>query len=120
MRFSCTVVTPLYMINQQTTSPLKNRPRYYAKSPTVQDTFQLIPDLTSCVEVTEMGTAISCAECSHMAGFIQKFGRDTLKAPCFCATVLHAAVFHLKIVVTVVIIDHQVLSVYKRMHIKIH
>ena len=23
MRFSCTVVTPLYMINQQTTSPLK-------------------------------------------------------------------------------------------------
>ena len=33
-----------------------------------------------------------------MAGFIQKFGRDTLKAPCLHATVLRAAVFHLKIV----------------------
>ena len=67
-----------------------------------------------------MGTAISCAECSQMAGFIQKFGRDTLKAPCLRATVLHAAVFLLKIVVAIVIIDHQVLSVYKWMHIKIH
>ena len=118
MRFSCTVVTPLYMINQQTTSPLKNRPRCYAKSPTVQDTFQPIPGLTSCGEVTEMGTAISCAECSQMSGFIQNFGRDTLKAPCLRATVLCAAVFHLKIVCS----DRdQVLAVCKQMHInKIH
>ena len=98
MRFSGTVVTPFYMINQQTTFLLKNRPRCYAKTPTVQDTFQPIPGLTSYVEVTEMGTAISCTECSQMASFIQKFGRDMLKAPCLRETVLCATVFHLKIV----------------------
>ena len=40
-----------------------------------------------------MGTAISCKECSQMAGLIQKVGRDSSKAPS-----LRAAVFRLKIV----------------------
>ena len=46
-----------------------------------------------------------------------KVGRDTLKAPCLRATVLCAAVFHLKIVCT----DRdQVLAVCEQMHITFH
>ena len=40
----------------------------------------------------EMGTAISCTECSHMAGLIQK-ARDSSKAPSHHAAVLRAAVY---------------------------
>ena len=40
----------------------------------------------------EMGTAISCTECSHMAGLIQK-ARDSSKALSHRAAVLHAAVY---------------------------
>ena len=35
------------MNNQRTTSPLQNRPRCYAKSPTAQDAYWPIPGLTS-------------------------------------------------------------------------
>ena len=42
----------LFMNNQRTTSPLQNRPRCYAKSPTVQDAFRPIPGLISCAGVT--------------------------------------------------------------------
>ena len=41
----------------------------------------------------EMGTAISCTECSQVAGLIQKVGRSSSKA-----SSLRAAVFRLKIV----------------------
>ena len=61
-----------------------------------------------------MGTAISCAKCSQVAGLFQKFGRDSSKAPSLCAAVLSAAPFHSKIVHSD---DHQVLSVCKHMHI---
>ena len=54
------------MNNQWTTSPLKNRPRCYAKSPTAQDTFRPTPGIISCTGVTGMGTAISCTEHSHV------------------------------------------------------
>ena len=40
----------------------------------------------------EMGTAISCTECSQVAGLIHKIGRDSSKAPSLRAAVLHAAV----------------------------
>ena len=50
----------------------------------------------------------------------QKFGRDTLKAPCLRATVLRAALFHSKYI-AIIIVNHLVLSVCKHMHInKIH
>jgi len=59
-----------------------------------------------------MGTAISCKECSQMAGLIQKVGRDSSKAPS-----LRAAVFRLKIVrAAIVTVNHHVLSVCKRTH----
>ena len=32
-----------------------------------------------------MGSAISCTECSQMAGLVQKVGRDSSKAPSLCA-----------------------------------
>ena len=60
----------------------------------------------------EMGTAISCIECSQMAGIVQKSveTRESTVSSCSClfmqlslrATVLRAAVFHLKIVQAVV------------------
>ena len=43
-------------------------PYDYAKPPTAQDAFRPLPGLIS----REMGTAISCTECSQVAGFIQK------------------------------------------------
>ena len=46
----------------------------------------------------EMGTAISCTECSHMTGLIQKVvARDSLKAPSLHAVVLRTAVYERKI-----------------------
>ena len=43
-------------------------------------------------------TAISCTECSHMAGLIQKVVvRDSLKAPSHHAVVLCTAVYERKI-----------------------
>ena len=41
----------MYINNQQTTSPYKNRPRCYAKSPTVQNMFWPILGLISCAGV---------------------------------------------------------------------
>ena len=42
-------------------------------------------------------TAISCTECSHMAGLIQKVVvRDSSKAPSHCAAVLCTAVYERK------------------------
>ena len=46
----------------------------------------------------EMGTVISCIECSQVRWLaLFKVGRDSSKPPSFHATVFHAAVFHLKI-----------------------
>ena len=45
----------------------------------------------------EMGTAISCTECSQTTRLIQKVARDSLKALTLCAAVLPAAVFHLHV-----------------------
>ena len=41
----------------------------------------------------EMGTAISCTECSQTTRLIQKVARDSLKALTLCAAVFSAAVF---------------------------
>ena len=60
-----------------------------------------------------MGTAISCTECSQVAGLIQKVSRSSSKAPCLHAAVLHAAVFRLRIVV--IIIVTYMLSMHKCM-----
>ena len=43
----------VFMSNQGTISPLKNRLRCYVKSPTAQDAFWAIPGLISCTGVTE-------------------------------------------------------------------
>ena len=60
----------------------------------------------------EVGTAISCTECSLAAGFIQKFGRSSSKAPC-----LHAAVLHLKIAVIIIIRSHVDMQIRGLMHV---
>ena len=48
----------------------------------------------------EMGTAISCIECSQMVGLIHKVVKyaAVFNAAVFNAVVFNAAVFHLKIV----------------------
>ena len=63
------VVNRKYMYEQSINriSLKKKRPRCYVKSPTAQDTFQPIPGLISCGD-QEMVTAISCTECSQVAG----------------------------------------------------
>ena len=50
------------MNNQQTTSPLQNRPGCYAKSPTVQDVFWPTPGLISCTGVTRRWGLLSHAQ----------------------------------------------------------
>ena len=49
---------------------IKNRPRCYTKSPTAQDVFRSIPYQLRWGD-WEIGTAISCTECSQMVwGYI--------------------------------------------------
>ena len=56
--------------------PEKGRPRYYAKSPTVQNVNTKLHQL--CWGDQEMETAISCTECSQVAGLIQMTGRSSM------------------------------------------
>ena len=62
------------MNNQRTTSPLLNRPRCYAKSHTAHAGRVLANTRPHqlCWGDRETGTAISCTECSQVAGLIQK------------------------------------------------
>ena len=60
-----------------------SRPRCHTKSPTVQDTFQPIPHQLRWSD-WEMGTAVSCTECSQVAGLIQKVGTSSSKVPSYC------------------------------------
>ena len=57
---------------------ITHRPRYYTKSPTVQNALQPIPDLMLRWGDWEMGTAISCTKCSQVAGLIQTAGRSSM------------------------------------------
>ena len=67
------------MNNQWTTSPLKIGLDVIQKSQSMQNVFRSIPGLIMNRGDWEMGTAISCTECSQMAG-LTKGGRDSLKA----------------------------------------
>ena len=76
----------LYVLQKQSMNHISvKRPRCYAKSPTVH---------AGCISVNtrplrlqwgdqEMETAISCTECSHVAGLIQKVGRHPISL-CNC------------------------------------
>ena len=51
----------------------KNWTKCHVQSPTAQGAFRPIPGLISCTGVSgETGSAMSCKECSQVAGFIQK------------------------------------------------
>ena len=60
--------------SQQTTSrlPEKGRPRCYAKSPTAQDMFQLIPGLISCTGVSGRWGVLFVHKWSQAAGLLLK------------------------------------------------
>ena len=98
MRFSSTVVMSLYVINQWATSPLETGLDVMHSHPLRRTRLGEYQASSAVLRWREMGTVFSCTKCSQMAGLIQKFGRDSSKAPSLCAAVLHAAVFHLKIV----------------------
>ena len=68
----------------------EKRPRCYAKSSTVLDVFWPILGLISSAACGnwEMGTAISCTECSQVAGLIRKVDRSSSKLPFLCAAIL--------------------------------
>ena len=61
-----------------------------------------------------MGTAISCTECSQMAGLIQKLVVDFSKAPSLCEAVLCAAVLCSNI--AIIIVNRHVLLIRKYMY----
>ena len=58
----------------------------------------------------KMETAIWRAECSQVAGLVQKVNRSSSKAPSLCAAVLHAVVFCSKILI---IMSNQCANAYK-------
>ena len=61
-----------------------NSPRWYAKSPTAQVRFQPKPQQQLCWGDQVM-IAISCIECSQVAGLIQKVGRRSSKVLSLCS-----------------------------------
>ena len=69
-----------------------------------------------------MGTAISCTECSQVAGLIQKLVETprSSNAPSLRVVVLHAAVFHSKILCSDRDRHVYVLSVHKCAHAHAH
>ena len=67
--------------NRQTTSPKKIRPRCYAKSPTVQDTFQPILGLISCAGMTGRWGLLPHAQNTCLVSFkrsVEAFWRHLL------------------------------------------
>ena len=67
--------------------PVVNEGNTAPHLPTAQDT------LSTALGDWEKGIAISCTECSQVAGLIQKVGRSSSKALSLCA----ACVFHLSL-----------------------
>ena len=65
------------------TSPLKNRPSHPLRRTRFGQYTR--PHQLHCDQ--EMGTAISCTECSQVAGLIQKVDTSSSKAPSLCAAV---------------------------------
>ena len=77
---------------------LKNMPRYFAKSPTAQDTFWPIPGLIVYAGVTRRWDCYLMHRMQSDGWLFSKGGRDSSKAPSLHAAVLRAAVFFMKIV----------------------
>ena len=64
----------------------------------------------------EMGTAISCTECSQVAGLIQKLVETPQKHRLFVQLFFVQLSFIQRSCVAIVIIDHHVLSVHEHVH----
>ena len=95
----CKIFVPIVICtnNQRTMYiSLKNRPRCYGKSPTVQDAFWPIPGLVSCGGVT--GRLLPHAQ--NAVRWV--IDRSFSKASSLCAAVLCATVFCLKIIVIII------------------
>ena len=73
-----------------------------------------------CWGYQEVGTAISCTECSQMAGLIQNLVDTSQKHNLFMQLFFVQLSFIQRSYVVTIIVDHHVLSVHKQLHARVH